>query len=301
MDVATLRRLCADKDARSGYKRRIARKQHLRPEFVRSHAGRVFFSGDSITLERKRIKYVRPDLPYFPFTAGELARQYLDLLLAAAGLKRLSGRWKMTDWHREALTIPAPLYFDPKRGREGHFVYVDINACYFELMKRWPLNLGFNHRTGAISMPRPAVYIPQEDWAWLRENKPIRHAIFGMLGAQQIMWYKDGRFQAKDMLGQYGAPELHARVKLELHAIARRAVSEFGCHMWLTDAGIFNSRASEFMATLPLASSIKAEGVGHLYAFGDYRIGETVGGAQHIDLRGITNLEKYASAPYVRL
>ncbi len=199
----------------------------------------------------------------------------------------------MSERDRESLAIPAPLYFEPSRGRDGHFVYIDIQACYFQLMRRWPLNIGYNLHTGAFSRPRPALQIPDDDVQWLLREKPIRHALFGMLAAGAISWYKDWRFVSHDTLGNYGAPDLHALVKRELHRIAQVAVNEFECHMWLTDAGIFtHDRFMAWLASEGLSSSIKAQGGGHLYAFGDYRIGRQSSHMEHIDLPGTSNLDR---------
>lgn len=407
-------------DERAGFRRRRADRRHLRAEWIKAQPGMVYFGpGESVTLMQRKVKYVAGWAPYWPYTAGELARLYLDgLIREQLHDKRISDHWKITPRDEELLAIPAPLYFKPgitDAERNGRFVYIDIAACYFELMKGWPLNIGFTPggengysdprstskpgdaghgaqgaiqrgvarnghaakprphsaaglelqsadgrccgegsnslppgtRTdpgggslrdlflgtaGRIAWPRPELRIPESDWGWLRREKPLRHAIFGMLAAPEIGWYRNGVYEHHKTLGNYGAPDLVALVKTQLHRIAREAVEEFGALMWLTDAGIFEAssrsvtgtqqdgergqpeptrsgrpesvHAGRFakwsqqgthpfqahLASLGLSSSIKAQGAGHLYAMGDYRIGRMRSRMGHVDLPGWNNL-----------
>lgn len=289
-------------DLRHGWRRRKADSRHMRVDWIRSQPGVVYFGGESVTLSRQKIKYVRPGRYGF-FTAGELARIYLDdLIRDQLHDTRIPDHWKMTPDDERKLAIQAPLYFDPSRGRDGRFVYIDIAACYFELMKGWPLNVGYNLETGKTYMPRPELRIPERDWDWLRSEKPLRHAIFGMLNAADIGWYKDGVWVHHKSLGRYACPDLVALVKTQLRQIAREAV-EMGCLMWLTDAAIFTDYskyliyppAERFQGWLQtvhgLTGHVKAQGHGHLYQQGGYRIGRTqTAKATHVDLPGWSNL-----------
>lgn len=285
-------------DARKGFVRRRGDRRHMRLEWIRSHPGVVYYGGDSVTIAKSKVKYVMGWTPYFPFTPGELARIYLDDLMARQlHDKHIADHWTLTSDDKAKLAVPAPLAFAPDLGRDGHFVYIDIAACYFELMIRQPLTVRFLLASRETRRQYPKLVIPDADHAWLRKEKPLRHAIFGMLSAAGMSYYKDGKpVRQQQRMERYTAPDLVALVKLNLHKIARKAMEDFDCRMWLTDAGIFGDERQGLLFQLWLArewglsSTVKHNGRGHLFAQGSYHIGRYSTLGDQVDLRGWGNL-----------
>jgi hypothetical protein len=283
------------KDARGGWQRRRADRRHVQPTWLEGQPGRVFLGADLVTVVAPglRLKYVFPN-PYYPYSPGELARLYLERL-AREQLQgpRISDRWLLSKADKAKLAIPAPLYFDPARGRDGHFTMVDIASCYWELLLRWPLNI--DSVGSFLCQPRPACIVPEADRAAIRRERALRHAIWGCLRGLGLSSFKGGAYQSASFVGKYLAPGLVGLVMDAIHEIARAAVRN-GARMWLTDAGIFDHPLtaglfrSYLLAEWGLGSTIKADGQGHLWAAGDYRIGHRITRGNHTDQPGLSTV-----------
>lgn len=243
--------------------------------------GRVFLGQHMVTAERARTKYVDPRSRYYPFSPGELARLYLDRLRReqTPGQRRIYHVGLPGPVERSLWDVKPPLWFQPKRGREGYFAYVDIRSCYFQLFHALALNLLHNPATGWRTDPAPRLLVPATDWAWLHAEKPVRHAIFGMMQTSRLSWYESGTPRVVEGIGRYSSPGLVGFVLGRVREVAKAAIREFDVRMWLTDAAILPDKdRNRFRLWLEerwgLEASVKARGMGHLYAHGDYIVGD---------------------------
>lgn len=250
---------------------------------------------DLVTLERTRCKYVFRDAAYYPYSAGELARLYLERLARAQlGADRIRDAHRLRPQERAALAIPPALFFDPARGRAGPWAMVDIAACYWALATPWPLNIGFE--AGRLSWPRPAALVPPAEARAIVPLKPLRHAAWGTLRGSSLLYYREGTPAIVPALGPSVAPGLVGLVMHSIHTIAAVAVADFGAAMWLTDAGIFRpAQAAAFRGwlrqTWALGSRVKAgPAPGYLYAAGDYRIGQLRTRGPHLEQPALSTL-----------
>jgi len=284
--VADLMDMVAKKDADEGWMRFAVPASYL--DYLTGAAaaarfgGRVFCNGDSVTIIEDKARFVLDTAPYAPYTAGELARAWLQTILEAHGSSRIS-HGNLVGGSRFG---PA-LYFDPPKDRGGEWVMIDVKAAYWTLYSRHALDTMFRESAGAVTHLEGALTIPEADRAWVGAEKPLRNAAWGVMLGGRLSWYEGGVMRSKDPHSRYAAPGLTQLVLAQMNAIAAEA-RELGAVMWLTDAAICPAGAAGRVQEMledrwGLAVEWKASGKGYLYGLGDYQIGAVETAGEHVE------------------
>lgn len=254
--------------------------------------GRVYVGADTITADSTQSRYIHRSV--WPAGNGELARQWLTNQRRTLDLPRLC----RSSRDRANSDIPPALHFDGI-SRDGDWEMIDIAACYYTLLRAWPLDLSYHHAR-SIDGGRPVVGwghapLPAEQAALMSDHKDVRNAAFGVLRATRMAWMENGRWHHQDAITPLSAPGLTGLILACVHAIAREAVERFGAVMWLTDAGIFpRGRGAAFSEWLRrewlLEATVKAAGPGHLYGIGSYHIGRRRTRTPEVNTAAMTSL-----------
>lgn len=269
-------------------------------DWVANAPGRVYVGADYVTVPALGLKYVHPSADYYPFTAGEMARGWLDWVLERAG----RGRVEMGRLSSVAEVGPA-LFFDPPADRGGEWVMLDVKAAYWTLYSRVALDCLFGWVGGEIVYRPGQLAVPVEDRAWVAAEKPLRNAAWGLMLPGQLSWYEGGQYRSKPRSGGYVAHGVTQLVYATMNAIAANC-RELGAVMWLTDAAICRPEqapaiASHIESYWGLNVAVKASGPGHLYGLGDYRIGELQTAGEHVDRPGHCTLAPFTDDNIVAL
>lgn len=303
----------ATKDVRTAWRRTVVHDEHLAQlaeAAVRGEdglAGRVFVNGDSLTVIDAHQRYVAASAPYAPYTAGELARAWLQSVLDRAGRTRVSNAQLVG-----GLRLSPALFFDPPADRGGEWAMVDVKAAYWTLYSRRALDCMFRVSTGFDWDPgnrgewRPGVLtIPEGDLAWVGEEKALRNAAWGVMQGGNISWYEGGAIRSKPSRSRYAAPDLVQFVLAQMNAVAAEARA-LGAVMWLTDAAIcrpdqVNLIRDVLHARWGLDVALKAYGGGYLYGLGDYEIGDLETAGEHEQRGGYEGVTVLTSKTRERL
>ncbi len=237
---------------------------------------RLYVGQGSVSDPTRHRKYVDPREPLFPYTWGELGREWLSEQYERLGVTLRSGAWLGP---MRNLDIPPALYFEPGP-TPGDWVYADIAACYGTLLGRWPLQTRYVH---AVALKAGAhLYRPDGptlDVSDLIASKPLRLAVWGTVRGGKLQWRgKDGTWGSTVLADRLTQPGLAGLVLVTVHEIMARAVRELGARMVLTDAAILPlARLFDFVALLAgygLRCRIKAVGATELTGHAAYRVGD---------------------------
>lgn len=264
-------------------------------EAVTSHGERAYVGGDYLTLPRSHVKYVLADAAYFPYTAGELARAWLDWVLERAERHKIKhGRLAGGD------ELGPALFFNPPADRAGSWVMLDVKAAYWTVYSRSQLDCLFGWIGRSIWYKPGQLAIPAEDLAWVETEKPLRNAAFGIMLPGSISYYENGTHRHKPKDGGYVAHGVTQLCYATMHAAALMA-RHLGAAAWLTDSAICRPEQAEAIDTMlretfGLHAEVKASGTGRLYGLGDYRIGEHETEGEHTDRPGHDGLAGFRYA-----
>jgi hypothetical protein len=280
--IGDLAAAVAERDRAGGWRRTVVDPdafERLAAAAPFTGAERVFI-GDAITHVDTRRRFAPADAPYAPYTAGELAREWLRTVLWEHDLDRIPNRHYVG-----GQKLGPALFFDPPADRGGEWCMIDIRAAYWTLYSRHALDVGFRLNIDGTFSHRPGdVTIPTADLEWVGAEKPLRNAAWGVMQAGPLSWWEGGRMRSKPSRSRFAAPGLVALVLAQINAIAWQARA-LGAVMFLTDAAICRAEdmlniAAMFSQDWGLSSTLKASGTGYLYGLGDYVVGdhETAGG-----------------------
>lgn len=292
MSVAVLAEGLGRREAEAGWERRempAGDFEGFARFMTATYAGRLYAGPDLVTVPGDRVRWVSTDATYFPFTAGEIARAWLDTVMRRAGVTRLcvGELWTATQ-------LGPALFFDPPADRGGEWVMVDVRAAYWTLYSRLAFDARFALREGTVCYEPGRVGVPEQDRVWVGAEKPLRNAAWGVMLGGPISYYQDGQARCKpNRTSPYRAPGLTQAVLAQMNALAWQA-RRAGAVMWLTDAAI--CRPSDLPGVIAAISSwglraaVKADGDGRLYGLGDYQIGEATTAGDHAERGGYDGL-----------
>jgi len=188
-----------------------------------------------------------------------------------------SGYRKITAMQLEE--TPPPLYANPWQG-EG--VYLDIKACYYHLIERLygikyarSLWLGWDMEVGRWQ-------VPEEFEDILREHKPIRNAIYGLMRAKlRTVWkIENGKitFSVQNARNELFYPDVPLAILDITHAISRVAVEKFNAQYVAIDGFILPTaqaeKFKEWLEGLGFRVGVKAQGEAEIRNFYTYKVGE---------------------------
>lgn len=229
-------------------------------QYATEHNEHYIIAGtNSITDMTTKTKY----LSQWPFTYGEIAREYMELCQDESGIRLQRQKLTQRAW--------APVYFvGPSTGT---YAYVDIRGAYYNL---------YRHLTLDSSYRQPEVALGSIPFISIKEfglSKPIRNLFFGIMCKRKSDVFRNGNFDMVRSNFPSSRPDVTTYVFHTIQAIAQEAISLFKIHMWLTDAAILPaSEADAFIRYLAeewfLDSRIVAEGTSSLLATGCYQVGE---------------------------
>jgi hypothetical protein len=237
---------------------------------------RLYVGQGSVSDPRRHLKYVDRSEPLYPFTWGELGREWLIEQYTRLGVALRRGAWLGPMRNGD---IPPALFFQPGL-TPGDWIYVDIAACYAALLDRWPLETRYVHavaRKAKAHLYRPAgPILPTVD---LLACKPLRLAVWGTIRGGRLQWRgAKGKWGATELADRYTQPGLAGLVLVTVHEVAWRAVHELGARMWLTDAAILPlARLFDFTEMLKpygLRARVQAVGSCELTGHAAYRVGD---------------------------
>lgn len=291
MSLQDLKDAVAKRDAERGWSRGM---WNLAPPKLADMPGRVFLTPACVTLVERKERWVDPGETYYPFTAGELAREWLGSILGRAGRERVMRGSMMAP-----KSVGPALFFDPPKDRGGEWVMIDVKAAYWTLYSRLPLDCIFGvvndhdeflYRAGDL-------YVPEEDKGWVGAEKALRNAAWGSMLAGRIEWWENGRMHSKPSRSRFEARGLTQAVLAQMNAAAAEA-RELGAVMWLTDAAICRREDAARIGIMlsrrwGLLAMTKAVGSGYLYGLGDYWIGDSETAGEHTRRGGHDGLTRF--------
>jgi hypothetical protein len=302
MTVADLMERVAKQDADGGWSRYTREPdviaQLAGPQPDHPYQGRRFHSGDSLSLPELRLRYVSMDSPYAPYTAGELARAWLQTILERNDTGRLS-----TAAYIGGEKFGPSLFFDPPADRGGEWVMIDVKACYWTLYSRLDFDCRFRYLHDFVEYNPGRIRVPDEDKPWVGTEKPLRNAAWGAMSTERIQWTENGVTHSKPARSRFRAPGLTQAVLAQIQAVATECRIA-GAVMFLTDAAVCRPELLEPIAAVfarwGLAWDRKEPPV-YLYGLGDYRVASKPYVGQGIDRGSYDGLQPLNQATRDRL
>lgn len=271
--IDTLIRMRREKDTRKGWKRKRADRKHLTLPYWQDqgYEGRLFWGDCSVTLESSRTKWVGRNADYYPYTAGELAKELLSLF-------RMHHRRRFSKWELRQLSVKPALYWCG-RPQNGRWDYVDFSAAYWNASIKYPWNISHFESTDTDRVMGDPEFIPDEYRDEIRREKALRLALWGITSCRYVRWFQfpEGKSTQYDIGTRFSKPGLTYLVMRDVKKAARVAVEEYNAHMFLTDAAIvpqgLGNHLINHLEWLGFPARIVASGSGRLNGLGSYRVG----------------------------
>lgn len=243
----------------------------------------------SLTLRNKSQTFVAINHSWCqqPASASTIARAAMKPILAALNRKRFY--WSRHEKH--FLEVPTPLYCTPVQ-QYSHLVYVDIKGCFFNLYKKFPIDLRYGGRNVAGCDIVFADLLPTD----IENYKLVRNSIPGIWRAWSSQRITEGRLKVHNTINNFLSPIHWAVLSQLLHLFAQEAV-RLGAVYYNTDGAIFLTDESalawiDFIAAKGLVATIKAIGNGFVWSIGRYQIDGKRWGGQAQNFRSFYNLQK---------
>lgn len=204
-----------------------------------------------------------------PASAASVARLALKHSLTANKRKRF-------EWNRanlDLLDLPQPLYCASNPG-EQYLVYVDIKSAYYSIYSRLPALLYYSSYGAKLCGDRLGFLLPDD----LKNFKLARNCLIGCMRARSGLLVRDKKIVSVPVRNALISPSHWGLIATLLHTLAHYAIS-FGAIYYNTDGAIFTSdedatKWADFVGSLNLQTSIKAQGMGYCWGVGRYSIGK---------------------------
>jgi len=202
---------------------------------------------------------------------SEIARSILYTLEEEGILKRKRKKgifaFKAEDYRQMKNNYPALF---AKAGKYADMVYVDIRAFYFNIYRR---TFVVEYQAGR------RFHVVRELPAWaqeyLKERKKVRNVLFGIMATRIGKQIRNGKLIAGYTVNKYLNPQLVNLAWDTGHAIAYKAIQEFGAVYYHTDGAIIPAgkyeKFKEFIESMGFEISIKVAGDVEIKGIGVYK------------------------------
>lgn len=247
----------------------------------------AYIGSYSCTLKDKSVTYVASNHTWCerPVSASTIARAAMRPVLDVLKRKRIY--W--CRFEKPFLEVPQPLYAMPVAD-SNRLIYCDIKACYWNIIRRMPIDLRWGGRKVHWGEITWQDILPDD----IGEYKLLRNCIPGIWRGWNGRKVKEGRIACVGTINPLLSPIHWGVLGYLLHMIALKAV-DLGAQYYNTDGAIFQRDEDaiawiDWLSDLGLLAEPRHVGTGHIWGVGHYQIGTQRWGANTIKPRPFSNL-----------